>query len=83
MLYINIFLKKFEMNKEQILGIVRHLLTFFGGILVTKGLVDETFVTELIGGISTVIGAVWSFLHKTATIVAPVETPAIAKKEKK
>jgi len=83
LLYINIFLKKFEMNKEQILGIVRHLLTFFGGILVTKGLVDETFVTELIGGISTVIGAVWSFLNKTATIVAPVETPAIAKKEKK
>ena len=83
MLYINIFLKKFEMNKEQILGIVRHLLTFFGGILVTKGLVDETFVTELIGGISTVIGAVWSFVHKTGAIVAPVETPAIAKKEKK
>ena len=73
------------MTKEQILGVVRHLLTFFGGILVTKGLIDETIVTEVIGGLSTLIGAIWSFIAKTP-ILAPVETPAetpkVAKKGK-
>lgn len=73
------------MTKEQILGVVRHLLTFFGGILVTKGLIDETIVTEVIGGLSTLIGAIWSFIAKTpilAPIETPVETPKVAKKGK-
>lgn len=73
------------MTKEQILGVVRHLLTFFGGILVTKGLIDETIVTEVIGGISTLIGAIWSFIAKTpvsAPVSTPVETPKVAKKGK-
>jgi len=73
------------MTKEQILGVVRHLLTFFGGILITKGLVDETIVTEIIGGLSTLIGAVWSFLSKKAVVnptETPVETPKVAKKGK-
>lgn len=73
------------MTKEQILGVVRHLLTFFGGILVTKGLIDETIVTEVIGGLSTLIGAIWSFIDKTpilAPIETPVETPKVAKKGK-
>jgi len=29
------------MNKEQVLGLVRHILTFVGGILVAKGLATE------------------------------------------
>ena len=73
------------MKKEQILGVVRHLLTFFGGILVTKGLIDETIVTEVIGGLSTLIGAIWSFIAKTPILVStetPVETPKVAKKGK-
>lgn len=73
------------MTKEQILGVVRHLLTFFGGILVTKGLIDETIVTEVIGGLSTLIGAIWSFIAKTPILVpteTPVETPKVAKKGK-
>jgi len=73
------------MTKDQILGVVRHLLTFFGGILVTKGLIDETLVTEIIGGLSTLIGAVWSFISKTPALLPigkPVETPVAAKKGK-
>jgi hypothetical protein len=71
------------MNKEQILGVVRHLLTFFGGILIAKGVIDETVVTEIIGGLSTLIGAVWSFVAKKplqVPIQPPVETPKVAKK---
>lgn len=52
------------MNKEKILGIVRHLLTFGGGILVTKGLATEVMSIELIGAAMTLIGGVWSIISK-------------------
>jgi hypothetical protein len=53
------------MNKNQILGILRHSLTFIGGILVMKGLVDETTATEIIGGVITLVGTIWSIVDKT------------------
>ena len=52
------------MNKEQVLGLLRHVLTFVGGILIAKGSIDETTATELVGGLITVIGGVWSVLTK-------------------
>ena len=52
------------MNKNQVLGILRHFLTFLGGVLITKGLVDETTATEIIGGVITLVGAVWSVIEK-------------------
>jgi hypothetical protein len=52
------------MKKEQVLGIIRHTLTFVGGILVMKGLVDETTVTEVIGGVVTLTGTIWSIVAK-------------------
>lgn len=53
-----------KVTKEQVLGIVRHTLTFVGGLLVMKGLVDETTVTEVIGGIVTLTGTIWSIIVK-------------------
>jgi len=53
-----------KLTKEQILGIVRHSITFIGGILVMKGLVDETLVTEIVGGAVTLAGAIWSIVVK-------------------
>jgi hypothetical protein len=53
-----------KLTKEQIMGIIRHGLTFVGGILVMKGLVDETTVTEIIGGAMTLTGAIWSIVDK-------------------
>jgi hypothetical protein len=55
-----------KLTKEQILGIVRHALTFVGGIFVMKGLVDETVVTEIVGGAMTLTGAIWSIVAKKA-----------------
>ena len=52
------------MNKEKVLGLLRHTLTVVGGILITKGLVDETMLAELVGGLITIIGGVWSVLNK-------------------
>jgi hypothetical protein len=53
-----------KLSKEQILGIIRHALTFAGGIIVMKGLADETTVTEIVGGAVTLVGAVWSIIEK-------------------
>lgn len=52
------------MNKKVILAIVRHTLTFVGGILIAKGTLDEAMAQELVGGIMAVIGGVWSVLDK-------------------
>jgi hypothetical protein len=53
-----------KLTKEQVLGIVRHALTFVGGIVVMKGLIDETTVTEIIGGVVTLTGTIWSVIAK-------------------
>lgn len=53
------------MKKEVILGIVRHTLTFAGGILVAKGLLEQGVLAEIIGGVMTVVGGVWSIIDKT------------------
>lgn len=53
-----------KLTKEQILGIIRHALTFVGGIFVMRGVVDETIVTEIVGGVITLTGAIWSIVSK-------------------
>ena len=55
-------LKFNKMNKEQVLGIIRHTLTFVGGILIIKGLAAEGMVNEAIGAVMTAVGAVWSVI---------------------
>jgi hypothetical protein len=56
------------MNKEQVLGILRHVLTFVGGIVIAKGLVDESLYTELVGGVMTLVGTVWSIVSKKSVV---------------
>ena len=53
-----------KLTKDQVLGITRHALTFVGGILIMKGITDETAWTEISGGAVTLIGAVWSIVDK-------------------
>lgn len=52
------------MSKEQVLGVIRHVLTFAGGFLVTKGIVDEGLVVEIVGGVITIVGGIWSVIDK-------------------
>jgi hypothetical protein len=52
------------MNKEQILGVFRHILTFVGGTLITKGIFDPELANEVVGTVVTVIGTVWSVIAK-------------------
>ena len=44
---------------NTILSIIRHALTFVGGLLVTKGLLSETTVVEVSGALTTAIGLTW------------------------
>jgi hypothetical protein len=53
-----------KFSKEQLLGIVRHSLTFIGGIFITKGLIDESILNEVIGGAIALTGAIWSIVVK-------------------
>jgi hypothetical protein len=53
-----------KLTKEQLLGIVRHVVTFVGGVLVTKGLIDNSMVQEILGGVTTLAGVIWSIVAK-------------------
>lgn len=55
------------MNQEQVLGVIRHTLTFVGGILIAKGIATEALTTEVIGAIVTLVGSIWSFFKNKAT----------------
>ena len=50
--------------KNQVLGLIRHTLTFVGGIIVAKGLVDDVMFQEILGGVMTLVGAIWSVASK-------------------
>jgi hypothetical protein len=53
-----------KLTREQVLGIVRHVLTFAGGIVIAKGVADENTVNEIIGGVITLVGTIWSIVSK-------------------
>ena len=50
---------------ETILGLVRHALTFGGGFLASKGIVEASQVEIAVGAIVTLVGIVWSALSKS------------------
>ena len=54
--------------KEKTLGIIRHALTFVGGVLVTQGVLDDAMFMELFGAVMTLVGGVWSVIDKTKTV---------------
>jgi hypothetical protein len=63
----NFFKKIWEyvnLDKKKSLGVLRHLLTFVGGLLIAKGIIDENVANEVIGGIITFIGILWSVQDK-------------------
>lgn len=68
--FLIVFLKnnnsnmKKRLNKEQILGIVRHSLTFAGGMLVVFGIVEEGIISEITGSLITLVGLIWSVIDK-------------------
>lgn len=53
----------------MILSIIRHSLTFIGGVLMAFGLVDEATATvsELVGGLMAITATIWGIIEKTQT----------------
>lgn len=54
----------YKIMSEKIKGLLRHILTFAGSVLVTKGVIDEAMLTEVVGAIITLTGFVLSWLDK-------------------
>lgn len=52
------------MNKESVLGIVRHILTFGGGFIVAYGIADQAMANDAVGALMTLIGIGWSVYDK-------------------
>lgn len=49
-------------TQEQVMGLVRHLLTTVAGIIVTNGYMDSEASVQIVGGIVALVGVVWSLL---------------------
>lgn len=49
---------------EKIYGLIRHILSFGAGVLVTKGVIDESALTEVVGAVMTIIAFGWSYYNK-------------------
>lgn len=56
------------MQKEQVTGLARHILTGVGGYAVAKGHIDQSLLVEIVGVLSSVIGLVWSIFTKDKQI---------------
>ena len=65
------------MGKETVLGIVRHVLTFAGGLLVYMGWADEGTATAITGAIFTLVGGVWSIWDKVTGRESGGSPPAV------
>jgi len=52
------------MNWDVIGGLVRHLLTFGGGFLVTNGTMSDGDLQAVVGGVIAIGGVFWSVFTK-------------------
>jgi O-antigen/teichoic acid export membrane protein len=52
------------MSGEQIWGVIRTLLAFGGGFIVSKGYIDDATLTAVIGALGTIFIAGWSVWAK-------------------
>jgi hypothetical protein len=52
------------MSQDDILGVVRHVLTTLGGALVTDGILTSSQLQDGVGAIIVIAGVVWSLINK-------------------
>jgi positive regulator of sigma E activity len=53
-----------NLMQSAIIALLRHLLTFIGGTLVAKGVIDTATLTEIIGAIITLLSVGWMAVEK-------------------
>jgi hypothetical protein len=59
-----------NIQQEQVLGVIRHIITFGGGYLVSRGKLSPTDVETIAGIVAAIVGVGWSFYSKTNTKTA-------------
>lgn len=59
-------------NTEQKLGVIRHGLSFIGGVLVWDGKADQGQIEQIIGAVMMIVSIVWSVLQKKGPATAAV-----------
>jgi hypothetical protein len=52
---------------DQFSGVVRHVLTIAAGVLIQRGVLDESSAEAIIGGVIAILGVVWSWRSKKPT----------------
>ena len=52
---------------EQAWGVIRTLLAFGGGFIVSKGYIDDATLTAVLGALGTIFVAGWSIWSKKKT----------------
>ena len=55
---------KLPLMKSAVIALLRHLLTFIGGTLVAKGLLDTETLQEIIGALITLLSVGWMTVDK-------------------
>ena len=58
----------FGLDSVMFAAIIRHLMTFVGGVLVASGIFDAGMVEQLTGAVVTIAGVVWSIVNKQAQV---------------
>lgn len=52
------------MSQEQIFGVIRHLFTAVGGIVIAQGYISDVMFTSLSGAVLSLVGIIWSIVSK-------------------
>jgi hypothetical protein len=52
------------MTQDDILGILRHVLTTAGGALVTDGVLSSSQLQDGVGAVIVIAGIAWSLVNK-------------------
>ena len=71
------------MTQEQVLAIVRQLITIVGGILLTNGYITSSGVEQLVGialGITSMVWSLWQKQQAEKTLQAALTLPVGATK---
>ena len=55
---------KLPIMKAAVIALLRHLLTFIGGTLVAKGIIDTESLQEIIGAVITLLSVGWMSIEK-------------------
>lgn len=51
-------------TKDQVLGVVRHVLTSGGGLAVGGSVATQDEVSAIAGGLVALVGVIWSWFSK-------------------